>query len=228
MPVLQSPNHGVRAFKADMALIHYTGMQSAQDALERLCDPRSGVSAHYLIDEDGTHYELVDPARRAWHAGVASWEGERDINSRSIGIELVNPGHEFGYRDFPNVQIETLLMLLQAIVSKWCIPKHAIWGHSDVAPARKEDPGEKFPWALLARHGYGIWPSQFSVPKRSGDAAMLLHQIGYDVSNLAAAKTAFKRHFRPHHVKEGWTQADTAIAAGVSLALERVRLRRRA
>ncbi|MEO0412376.1 MAG: N-acetylmuramoyl-L-alanine amidase [Pseudomonadota bacterium] len=224
----QSPNHGERAVKADMVLIHYTGMQSAQDALERLCDPTAGVSAHYLVDEQGVVYQLVDPVRRAWHAGVSSWEGESDVNSRAVGIELVNPGHEFGYQAFPKAQIEALIVLLGKIVNTCRIPKYAMWGHSDVAPARKEDPGEKFPWAFLAQHGYGIWPSQFSVAKGTQDAAALLYQIGYDVHDLPAAQKAFKRHFRPEHVCEGWTQADAVSAAGVLAALERVRLGRRA
>lgn len=222
-----SPNYGERRLPLDMIVLHYTGMQSANAALERLCDPISGVSAHYLIEEDGTLHCLVDPTKRAWHAGVSYWEGARDINSRSIGIELVNPGHDFGYRPFPKAQIETLLELLKRLCGSYSISRAAVWGHSDIAPTRKEDPGEKFPWARLAAHGFGIWPSQMVRATKVSPRAEVLSAIGYDVSDLGAAERAFKRHFRPMHCLERWSHADTVRACAVLQALQRVRLRRR-
>ncbi|MEM1021986.1 MAG: N-acetylmuramoyl-L-alanine amidase [Pseudomonadota bacterium] len=221
----QSPNYNERRQPLDMIVLHYTGMQSAQAALERLCDPAAQVSAHYLIDEDGQLFELVDPLHRAWHAGVSSWEGERDVNSRAIGIELVNPGHEFGYCDFPQAQIAQLLALLAHLACRYHIPRFAIWGHSDVAPERKLDPGEKFPWARLGRHGFGVWPSLFA-PRFDGHPEALLEAIGYPTGDLAAAQAAFKRHFRPHTVGQGWTCADTRAAGRVLWALKRVGLGR--
>ncbi len=135
----------------EMIVIHYTGMQSAAAALERLCDPAAEVSAHYVIDEDGVTYKLVEEENRAWHAGVSQWDGERDINSASIGIELVNPGHEFGYRGFPSAQMEALATLCKDIMSRHDIK--TVLGHSDVAPERKQDPGELFDWSWLANTG---------------------------------------------------------------------------
>ncbi|GEQ97300.1 N-acetylmuramoyl-L-alanine amidase [Iodidimonas gelatinilytica] len=155
-----SPNFGPRADNRapDMLLLHYTGMRTAQEALARLCDPAAQVSAHYLIDEDGSLYKLVEDDRRAWHAGVAHWEGDPDVNSRSIGIELVNPGHEFGYRPFPEPQIKRLIALAHDLLARYPIAPWHILGHSDVAPARKTDPGELFPWARLAEEGIGLFP----------------------------------------------------------------------
>ena len=146
-----SPNFGPRApdKPIDILLIHYTGMESAEAALDRLCDPAAQVSAHYLIEEDGTIWSLVDEQHRAWHAGIAYWAGETDINSRSIGIELVNPGHELGYRPFPMPQMEALAGLAREILARHTIPNHRVLGHSDVAPERKCDPGELFDWAWL-------------------------------------------------------------------------------
>ena len=141
-----------------MLVLHYTGMKTAKAALERLCDPAAKVSSHYTIDEDGTVYAHVPEARRAWHAGVSSWAGATDINARSIGIELVNPGHEYGYRDFPDAQIEALITLCQGILLRHPIPSARVLAHSDVAPARKEDPGERLSLGALARAGIGLWP----------------------------------------------------------------------
>lgn len=219
-----SPNHGVRHLALDMVVLHYTGMHTAKEALERLCDPQAQVSAHYLIDEDGAAHALVPPQRRAWHAGAACWEGERDVNSRSIGIELVNPGHDWGYRDFPAVQMRALLDLLKAVTRRYAVPKASIWGHSDVAPLRKLDPGERFSWGLLARHGYGLWPKSGGHMVKSEDLQVLLHMIGYDVvtvETLAASQQAFKRHFRPMTVGHKWTAADTRLAQNLA-ALKRV------
>ncbi len=155
-----SPNHDARAEgkPLDMLLLHYTGMESAAAALDRMCDPAAKVSAHYMIDEDGTVYRLVDEDRRAWHAGVAHWAGEDDINSRAIGIELVNPGHEFGYRAFPEPQMAALEALCLDILSRHDIPPDRVLGHSDVAPDRRQDPGDLFDWKRLAAKGIGLWP----------------------------------------------------------------------
>ena len=212
-----SPNHDTRNAAIDMVVLHYTGMENAAAALARLCDPLAKVSAHYVIDEDGALLQLVAEERRAWHAGVASWQRATDINARSIGIELVNPGHELGYRAFPSAQMRTLLDLLPAIVARHAIPPPRILGHSDVAPERKADPGELFDWALLARHGIGLWPSPgFAVsenapalgPGQAGPAVLnlqiALDAIGYGIEGTGlydpvteAVVTAFQRHFRP-------------------------------
>lgn len=148
-----SSNYNERADSVDpsMIVIHYTGMKNAEVALRRLCDPIAEVSAHYVIDEDGTLYQLVDEDKRAWHAGVSLWEGETDINSISIGIELVNPGHEFGYREFPLAQMQVLALLCKDIMGRHFIK--TVLGHSDVAPGRKIDPGELFDWKWLAENG---------------------------------------------------------------------------
>ncbi|MGE4529478.1 MAG: N-acetylmuramoyl-L-alanine amidase, partial [Rhodospirillaceae bacterium] len=161
-----SPNHDARPAGApvDMLVLHYTGMETAAAALARLCDPAAKVSAHYLIDEDGAVHALVAEDRRAWHAGVSAWRGEADVNARSIGIELVNPGHEFGYRDFPARQIDALADLCREILARHPIPPRNVVGHSDVAPRRKTDPGERFPWPALAKLGIGLAPQPAAVP----------------------------------------------------------------
>jgi N-acetylmuramoyl-L-alanine amidase len=155
-----SPNYDSRreGCPIDILVLHYTGMRTAEEALERLCDPEAKVSAHYTIDRDGRVYRHVDESLRARHAGVSYWAGERDVNSRSIGIELVNPGHEFGYVPFPEVQIEALIELSRGILTRHLIPPQRVVGHSDVAPARKVDPGELFPWEQLAANGIGMVP----------------------------------------------------------------------
>lgn len=152
-----SPNFDARRAPPDMVVLHYTGMQTGEAALARLCDPAAKVSAHYMIEEDGRIFRLVPEERRAWHAGVSFWKGERDINAVSIGIEIVNPGHEFGYHAFPDPQIEALIALLDQVRGRWQIPDARILGHSDVAPERKQDPGELFPWKRLAEAGHGLW-----------------------------------------------------------------------
>jgi N-acetylmuramoyl-L-alanine amidase len=155
-----SPNHDPRPAGApvDILVLHYTGMRTAEEALDRLCDPEAKVSAHYTIDRDGCIYRHVGEERRARHAGVSWWAGERDVNGRSIGIELVNPGHEFGYVPFPEAQIDALMELAHAILARHPIPATRVLGHSDVAPARKTDPGELFPWRQLADAGIGVFP----------------------------------------------------------------------
>ncbi|MEE8516213.1 MAG: N-acetylmuramoyl-L-alanine amidase [Alphaproteobacteria bacterium] len=155
-----SPNHGPRSLGArvDMVVIHYTGMETAEAALARMCDAQAKVSAHYMIGEDGTVWRLVAEADRAWHAGESRWAGHRNINDISIGIELVNPGHEFGYRPFTPAQMAALIGLGREIVARHPIPPARVLGHSDVAPQRKQDPGELFDWAALAEAGLGLWP----------------------------------------------------------------------
>ena len=204
-----SPNHGARAAPGgiDILLLHYTGMPSAAAALERLCDPAAAVSAHYLIEEDGTIWRLVDEARRAWHAGKASWAGAADINGRSVGIELANPGHEHGYRPFPEPQLAALEALGRDIIGRHEIPPARVLGHSDVAPQRKQDPGELFPWERMARAGIGFWPdfAANARPRRGiGAAQQALARIGYATpqtgildAETRAVLAAFQRHWRP-------------------------------
>ena len=198
---MKSPNFQPRPDSAviDMLVLHYTGMRSAEAALERLCDPGSEVSAHYLIDEAGEIFALVDEENRAWHAGVSSWRGSAGVNSRSIGIELVNPGHEFGYRPFPSAQMAALAELAHGILARWPIPARNVVGHSDVAPRRKQDPGELFDWYWLAQRGIGLWPKSSQMPGHSGvgEPAALLAEYGYDTADAQAALVAFQRHFRP-------------------------------
>lgn len=193
-----------------MLVLHYTGMHSGAAALDRLCDPAAAVSAHYLVEEDGTVYRLVDEARRAWHAGVASWRGVTDVNSRSIGIEIVNPGHDWGYRPFPPVQMASVVALCHGLVRRHPIPPAHVVGHSDVAPARKTDPGERFDWPGLAAAGIGLWHGLTAadrLPPRAATARRLLRVIGYDVApggGIAPAERAviraFQRRFRPARV----------------------------
>ncbi len=206
----RSPNYDARpeGTAIDMLIMHYTGMKTAEEALARLTDYNAMVSAHYTIDRDGTVYAHVPEEMRAWHAGVSYWRGQRAVNACSIGIELVNPGHEFGYVPFPDAQIEALIDLSHGILARHPIPKERVLGHSDVAPARKTDPGELFPWQALADHGIGIWPKHLHqalrVPHQEG-----LAQFGYGVepADDVPAKsvvTAFQRHFRPAKVDGEW------------------------
>jgi N-acetylmuramoyl-L-alanine amidase len=203
---LPSPNYNHRNAPIDILLLHYTGMQSAQAALDRLCDPGAKVSAHYVVDEDGTTYRLIDEEFRAWHAGAARWAGIGDINAHSIGIEIVNPGHEFGYRAFPLRQMESVLTLAQEIIARHGIKASRVLGHSDVAPLRKEDPGELFDWRYLAENGVGLWPQPKPCAWSDAEFLLKLRAYGYDLegpSGTEAAKArhaavmAFSRHFRP-------------------------------
>lgn len=198
----RSPNHDARAPGAaiDMLILHYTGMQGGAEALDRLCDPASRVSAHYLVEEDGALYRLVDEERRAWHAGVSYWAGETGINGCSIGIEIVNPGHEFGYRPFPQAQMKAVIELCLDIQSRHVIPPNRVLGHSDVAPDRKQDPGELFDWRRLSVEGLGVWPEKLSEDDNLDEtiAQSLLTRIGYNPdTTLPVLLTAFQRHFRP-------------------------------
>ena len=163
-----SPNFNERAGPPDILLLHYTGMESGEAAIARLRDPEAKVSSHYVVEEDGRIFTLVAEERRAWHAGVSFWKGERDINGRSIGIEIVNPGHEFGYRPFPDAQIAAVIALATDIRTRWMIADGDIIGHSDVAPNRKIDPGELFPWKTLAQAGHGLWVEPDPAPGAAG------------------------------------------------------------
>lgn len=199
----RSPNFDDRpaGTPVDMLVLHYTGMPSAEAALDRLTDAAAKVSAHYLIDEDGALWQLVEEDKRAWHAGVSFWRGQTDINARSIGIELVNPGHEFGYRPFPPGQVAATIDLCREIIGRHPIPARNVVGHSDVAPARKEDPGELFDWQALATAGIGLWPGEADAcPMEQDDVKRMLASVGYDTSNLFLAIKAFQRHFRPEAV----------------------------
>jgi N-acetylmuramoyl-L-alanine amidase len=197
-----------------MLILHYTGMKTAQEAVDRLRDPEARVSSHYVVDEDGAVLRLVPEQRRAWHAGVSYWRGHEELNARSIGIEIVNPGHEWGYREFPVLQLASVCDLCLSILSRHPIPPCNIVAHSDVAPDRKQDPGEKFDWEGMARNGVGFWP--FAVPGLGTAAApdtavpearRALASIGYRVAPdgpmdapLATALCAFQRHWRPEEV----------------------------
>jgi N-acetylmuramoyl-L-alanine amidase len=195
-----SPNWNARRLPVSMVVLHYTGMESATAALERLSDPAAEVSAHYLIDEDGTVTRLVAEENRAWHAGRSFWRGITDINSASVGIELVNPGHEFGYRPFPDAQMRALLPLLADIVQRHAIEPGMVVGHSDIAPARKEDPGELFDWQRLARLGLATpipRPRIRLLHENTGQFVLALERFGYDISEPKAAIRAFQRRWRP-------------------------------
>lgn len=195
-----SPNYDARDQAISMVVLHYTGMADAESAIARLRDPEARVSAHYLIAEDGQILRMVAEEQRAWHAGLSYWRGVSGVNACSIGIEIVNPGHEFGYRPFTEEQMEALIPLLSAIVTRYAIPPANVVGHSDVAPARKEDPGELFDWARLARHRLAIArPTRNLVDPHWTDGGFLLalERWGYDVRDAQKAVIAFQRRFRP-------------------------------
>lgn len=230
-----SPNFDDRpdGTPVDMLVLHYTGMRTGAEAMARLCDPEAKVSSHWFVDEDGTTTALVDEEKRAWHAGVSFWRGFGHLNGRSIGIEIVNPGHEFGYRPFPEPQVVAVIALCQAIVARWKIPARNVVAHSDIAPDRKEDPGELFPWARLAEAGIGLWPGP------APDAAQTLPEIGpgsegpmvdalrrglsaigYRIGTaggynrpLAQVITAFQRHWAPHRT-DGIADGETRWRIG--------------
>ncbi len=212
---LPSPNRDARPAGAGVALLvlHYTGMQSGAAAIARLTDPAARVSAHYVIEEDGSVLALVPEDCRAWHAGVAGWGAIRDVNGHSIGIELVNPGHDWGYRPFPAAQIAALVELGQAILARHGLPPGAVVGHSDVAPARKIDPGELFPWAELAGCGLGVWPGTCEGAAPAMKVALDgLRTIGFrpDLPDTTPARViaAFQRHWRPGRI-DGRLDAET-------------------
>lgn len=214
--VRPSPNHGPRknGLGCEMLLLHYTGMKTGEAAEDRLCDPSAEVSSHYLVHENGEIVQLVPEHLRAWHAGRGSWHGVEDVNSQSIGIEVVNPGHEIGYRRFPARQIDALIDLCRSILGRWPIRPDMVLGHSDVSPGRKVDPGELFPWTVLARAGIGHYRPAAPITDgpalrlgNSGEAVAalqtLLAEYGYGVeaTGVYDARTetvvaAFQRHFR--------------------------------
>ncbi len=225
---LPSPNHDARpdGSSIDSIVLHYTGMRSAREAIDRLRDPVAKVSSHYVVEEDGTVWRLVPEERRAWHAGVSVWREDTALNDRSVGIEIVNPGHEFGYRDFPVLQLVAACDLCLALLSRHPVPARNVVAHSDIAPDRKEDPGEKFDWEGLARNGVGLWPAGVPDLGTGGavrDAASLrdvraaLSDIGYRVAAegaldpaLSSVLRAFQRHWRPEAVTG---QADAGTLA---------------
>ena len=210
---MPSPNHNERALPVSMLVLHYTGMADAASAIARLRDPAAEVSAHYLVDEDGQVVRLVPEDRRAWHAGRSSWRGVTDVNSASIGIEIVNPGHEIGYRPFPAAQMSALVPLVADIVARHHIRPGNVVGHSDIAPARKDDPGELFDWEALARLKLALArPTAGLADPHWTDSGFLLalERFGYDVADGRAAVVAFQRRFRPSRIDgviDGQTRA---------------------
>jgi len=225
---LPSPNHGERKgfARPDCIILHYTGMASAKSALDLLRDSRSEVSSHYFVDEDGTIFQLVPESRRAWHAGVGVWKGERDLNSASIGIEIVNPGHDGGLPPFAEAAIAATTALCRDIAKRHAIRPERILAHSDIAPQRKRDPGELFPWDALWRAGVGHWipPAQITGPAlfrekaegppiRALQAMLALYGYGLEMTGVFDPPTrtvvaAFQRHFRPERV-DGEADAST-------------------
>ena len=209
-----SPNFDARTAPPDVLVLHYTGMPTGADALERLRDPKAPrVSSHYMVEEDGRIFRLVPEERGAWHAGASYWKGERNINGISIGIEIVNPGHEFGYRPFPDAQVAAVISLITDIRSRWQIPDDRIVGHADVAPGRKDDPGELFPWKRIAQAGHGLWaeaPAAPGLPLAEGEESTAvfalqagLTRLGYDLppsgkfdAATKAVVVAFQQHWR--------------------------------
>jgi len=227
--VVPSPNHGERkdGRRPDMILLHYTGMLDANAALERLTDRASQVSSHYLVFEDGRIVQMVEESQRAWHAGTSVWAGDIDINSCSIGIEIANPGHDFGYPNFPARQVAAVTALCRSILTRFTVPSERILAHSDVAPGRKQDPGEKFPWRILHDSGIGHWVQPAPLTDNGamlalgdrGDAVAALQtslrDYGYGISANGHydsvthdVVTAFQRHFRPQRV-DGVADAST-------------------
>ncbi len=195
-----SPNFDERALPITMIVLHYTGMQDAASAIARLTDPAAKVSSHYLVAEDGTVLRLVAEDKRAWHAGKSHWREIDDVNSASVGIEIVNPGHEFGYRPFPDEQIASVIQLVSEIKDRYGITRGNVVGHSDIAPARKRDPGELFPWHSLARLRLALpRPTRNLMDPHWTEAGFLiaLERFGYDVTDKMAAIMAFQRRFRP-------------------------------
>ena len=198
-----SPNCNDRTLPVTMVVLHYTEMKPVETALDRLCDPDAQVSAHYLISEDGDVTLLVPEEKRAWHAGASCWRGVRDVNSASIGIELDHPGHGLGYRPFADAQIDALIPLLARIVQRYDIPRANVVAHSDVAPARKTDPGELFPWERLAECGLALPVPRIAlgdVFDNDGAFLLALERFGYDISDGPKAVEAFQRRWRPHRI----------------------------
>ncbi|WP_298673720.1 N-acetylmuramoyl-L-alanine amidase [uncultured Sphingomonas sp.] len=195
-----SPNFDERSLPITMIVLHYTGMQDGESAIARLRDPAAKVSSHYVVAEDGTVLRLVADEKRAWHAGASHWREIDDVNSASLGIEIVNPGHEFGYRPFPDEQMDAVIRLVHDLKDRYAITRGNIVGHSDIAPARKRDPGELFPWGKLARLRLALpRPTRNLMDPMWSQSGFLLalERFGYDVSDAMAAIVAFQRRFRP-------------------------------
>jgi len=223
-----SPNSDARPLgcAVDCLILHYTGMKTGEEALARLCDLEAKVSAHYFIDEDGRILRLVDERKRAWHAGVSFWQGRERLNDCSIGIEIVNPGHEWGYRPFTEAQYQALEWLCPDIMARWSIMPLRVLAHSDVAPDRKEDPGELFDWQRLAASGIGVWPEDGEgAPRSEAEMIAQLYQIGYslpdpgDCQALTRRVTGFQRRFRPGRV-DGEADRQTLARLDGLLAME--------
>ena len=213
---IPSHNQDDRPCAIDMLVLHYTGMQTAAEAIDRLRDPEARVSSHYVIDEDGTVIRMVPEARRAFHAGISFWRGRRVLNDPSIGIEIVNPGHQWGYRPFPPAQMQAVRALCQEILGRHAIPPRNVVGHSDIAPTRKQDPGELFDWQGLAAAGIGIWPGADTTP--CPDLAATLREIGYEFADEADI-TAFQRHWLPDHLTGVADEATRVRAEAVRQAV---------
>ena len=216
MQIIQkpSPNFDSRDGQSiDMLVLHYTGMKSADEALNRMRDKEAKVSAHYMVDEDGIIFQLVDENNRAWHAGVSSWRGNSNINQRSIGIEIVNKGHEFGYTKFLQIQMEAVADLCTAILKRYQIPARNVVAHSDIAPTRKQDPGELFDWQFLAKQKIGLFPLAHS--SLTPHPSSLLADYGYDITDLPQTITAFQRHFRPQNISGIWDDECAKILAAL-------------
>lgn len=216
-----SPNFNERKYPISMVVLHYTVIPTCEESLIRLSETTNvagKVSAHYLVDRNGDILRLVDETNRAWHAGIGSWAGLDDINSRSIGIEIVNVGlTEDGKREpFPMAQIDAVVKLCKDIQSRY--PIKYVLGHSDVAPVRKQDPGEAFPWRVLAADGVGIWTDDFAEPKKT--VAEMLSAIGYDTSDVDKAIIAFQRHWYPEAITNGATNTTGRMAAVLNLMEE--------
>ncbi len=231
MIFLSTMNQNERDPRAPLSyvVLHYTGMQDTAGALARMCDPVAKVSVHYLIDVKGGVLQIVDESNRAWHAGESSWRGETDMNSASIGIELVNPGHEFGYRPFPPEQMDSLKALLGEIVKRHRLsPALALLGHSDIAPARKKDPGEFFPWKDFAEEGFGFWPqpqAEDYAPMDEAEALKKLAAVGYDTASPPHALLAFQRRYDPENLTGKPNSQTTAKLSALLRAITAERLK---
>lgn len=217
-----SPNHDERNAAISLIVLHYTGMETAGAAIDRLCDPAAKVSAHYVVDEAGKVFRLVDERARAFHAGISHWRGTDNVNGISVGIEIVNRGHFWGYTDFPAPQIARVIALTQNIAQRHGVLPHNVVGHSDIAPARKDDPGERFPWAALAAAGLAIAPApkglMLTTPPSYEGSLIALRQIGYlvDLAAPIAAVLAFQRRFAPHLLGHGLSPETQAAIAYVA------------
>jgi len=211
-----SPNFNERLRPLEYIVLHYTDQMNVEQTLDALCDPVRQVSSHYVIDYDGTIYHLVDDEKRAWHAGKSFWRGIDDMNSASIGIEIENTGHQYGYKEFTPEQIEAVIALCQNLVQKHGLNARNVIGHSDVAPTRKQDPGHLFPWQRLYEAGLGMWPRALvSASMNVPEAEIALAKIGYDVSDFNAALLAFQRHFCVTEMEQGLTPATVKAIKGL-------------